>query len=73
MLNAAKAHARFAVAGLRPPFSAARRRPAQPEPSKTVKQRGALHCGVGEGLFGFSEQDSRGEWSTSTSTSVARS
>lgn len=29
----------------------------------TVKQRGQLQCGVSEGLFGFSEKDSQGQWS----------
>src|SRR5688500_3379913 len=28
-----------------------------------VKQRGILQCGVSEGLFGFSEQNPKGEWS----------
>ena len=28
-----------------------------------VKQRGLVQCGVSEGLFGFSEQNSQGEWS----------
>ena len=49
--------------GLRPPFSAARRSPAAAGTLETVRQRGALQCGVSEGLFGFSEQNSQGEWS----------
>ena len=30
---------------------------------EAVKQRGAVQCGVSEGLFGFSEQNYQGEWS----------
>jgi general L-amino acid transport system substrate-binding protein len=30
---------------------------------EAVKQRGVLQCGVSEGLFGFSEQNAKGEWS----------
>ena len=30
---------------------------------EAVKQRGAVQCGVSEGLFGFSEQNHQGEWS----------
>src|SRR5512136_1158156 len=29
---------------------------------KTVKDRGALNCGVSEGLYGFSARDSNGNW-----------
>jgi general L-amino acid transport system substrate-binding protein len=29
----------------------------------TVKQRGAVQCGVSEGLYGFSEKNGQGEWS----------
>jgi general L-amino acid transport system substrate-binding protein len=28
----------------------------------TVKQRGSLHCGVSEGVAGFSEKDAQGNW-----------
>ena len=31
--------------------------------SKTVKQRGALICGVSQGLAGFSIKDDKGDWS----------
>ena len=30
---------------------------------KTVKDRGALNCGVSEGLYGFSARDDKGNWS----------
>jgi general L-amino acid transport system substrate-binding protein len=30
---------------------------------KTVKDRGALNCGVSEGLYGFSARDDKGDWS----------
>lgn len=30
---------------------------------ETVKQRGVVHCGVSEGLYGFSERNGQGEWS----------
>jgi general L-amino acid transport system substrate-binding protein len=30
---------------------------------ETVKQRGAVVCGVSEGLYGFSERNGQGEWS----------
>ena len=30
---------------------------------KTVKERGALNCGVSEGLYGFSARDEKGNWS----------
>ena len=30
---------------------------------KTVKDRGALNCGVSEGLYGFSARDANGNWS----------
>ena len=38
---------------------------AQAQTLKTVKERGALVCGVSEGLFGFSAKDAKGEWSGS--------
>jgi len=30
---------------------------------KAVKDRGALNCGVSEGLYGFSARDNSGNWS----------
>ena len=30
---------------------------------KAVKDRGTLHCGVSEGLYGFSAPDDKGDWS----------
>src|SRR5512143_637314 len=29
---------------------------------KAIKDRGALNCGVSEGLYGFSARDSNGNW-----------
>jgi general L-amino acid transport system substrate-binding protein len=63
MLNAAKAHARIAVAGLAAAILCGSAVAAAAGTLETVRQRGAVHCGVSEGLFGFSEQNSRGEWS----------
>ena len=63
MLNAAKAHARFAVAGLAAALLCGSAVAAAAGTLETVRQRGAVQCGVSEGLFGFSEQNSRGEWS----------
>jgi general L-amino acid transport system substrate-binding protein len=37
--------------------------PAAAQTLKTVKERGTLNCGVGQGLLGFSSQDEKGEWS----------
>jgi len=36
---------------------------AQAQTLKAVKDRGALVCGVSEGLLGFSAKDAKGEWS----------
>ena len=36
--------------------------PAQAQTLKTVKDRGALRCGVSQGLPGFSSPDDRGRW-----------
>lgn len=36
--------------------------PAHAQTLKTVKERGTLNCGVGQGLLGFSSQDEKGEW-----------
>jgi general L-amino acid transport system substrate-binding protein len=36
---------------------------AQAQTLKAVKERGALVCGVSEGLLGFSAKDAKGEWS----------
>ncbi len=38
-------------------------RAAQAQTLKTAKERGALVCGVSEGLPGFSAKDAKGEWS----------
>jgi len=35
---------------------------ARSQTLKAVKERGALNCGVGQGLLGFSSQDDRGNW-----------
>jgi general L-amino acid transport system substrate-binding protein len=37
--------------------------PASAATLEKVKQRGALECGVSEGLYGFSEKDAQGRWS----------
>jgi general L-amino acid transport system substrate-binding protein len=37
--------------------------PASAGTLDTVKQRGVVQCGVSEGLYGFSERNSQGEWS----------
>ncbi len=37
--------------------------PAAASTLATVKQRGVLHCGVSEGLNGFSAKDAQGAWS----------
>jgi general L-amino acid transport system substrate-binding protein len=36
---------------------------AEAQTLKTVKDRGALNCGVSEGLYGFSARDDKGNWS----------
>src|SRR6478752_6246875 len=37
--------------------------PANAQVLKAVKDRGALNCGVSEGLYGFSARDKDGNWS----------
>jgi len=37
--------------------------PANAQTLKAVKDRGALSCGVSEGLYGFSARDKDGNWS----------
>src|SRR5215208_3935281 len=37
--------------------------PANAQMLKAVKDRGALNCGVSEGLYGFSAPDDKGNWS----------
>ena len=63
MLTTAKAHARCAVAGLAAAIFCGATVAAAAGTLETVRQRGGVQCGVSEGLFGFSEQNSRGEWS----------
>ena len=36
--------------------------PAQAQTLKSVKERGTLNCGVGQGLLGFSSRDDQGSW-----------
>jgi general L-amino acid transport system substrate-binding protein len=36
--------------------------PVRAQTLKTVKERGTLNCGVGQGLLGFSSQDDKSEW-----------
>lgn len=37
--------------------------PAAAQTLKAVKDRGAVNCGVSEGLYGFSSRNDKGEWS----------
>ena len=37
--------------------------PANAQTLKAVKDRGAVNCGVSEGLYGFSSRDDKGNWS----------
>src|ERR1700733_6723026 len=43
-------------------FGAAGAASAQTKTLDTVKQRGALSCGVNTGLAGFSQPDDKGNW-----------
>jgi general L-amino acid transport system substrate-binding protein len=63
MSNAVKAWTRSAVACMATVLLCVMTLPAAAGTLETVKQRGALQCGVSEGLFGFSVQHSPGEWS----------
>jgi general L-amino acid transport system substrate-binding protein len=63
MWNAAKAYASTVAASLSAALLLAALAPAKAGTLETVRQRGSVQCGVSEGLFGFSEQDSQGEWS----------
>ncbi|MGB7835155.1 MAG: amino acid ABC transporter substrate-binding protein, partial [Xanthobacteraceae bacterium] len=36
---------------------------AQAQTLKAIKDRGALNCGVSQGLYGFSIADDKGNWS----------
>lgn len=63
MSNAARARARFAFTSFLPLLFCAAALPATAGTLETVRQRGVLHCGVSEGLFGFSERNGQGEWS----------
>src|SRR5215211_9080156 len=61
MSTAAKIPARLVLACLTLVFAVVS--PAGAATLDTVRQRGVLQCGVSEGLLGFSEQNSQGEWS----------
>jgi general L-amino acid transport system substrate-binding protein len=63
MWNATKAYAPTVLACISIALCLGSIAPAGAGTLETVKQRGALQCGVSEGLFGFSEQNSQGEWS----------
>src|SRR3954447_25186336 len=63
MLNAARAYARYAFAGLSAVMLCASAAPGMAGTLDAVRQRRVLQCGVSEGLFGFSEHNGEGEWS----------
>ena len=63
MLNAARAYARYAFAGLAALVLCASATPGMAGTLDAVRQRGVLRCGVSEGLFGSSERNAQGEWS----------
>jgi general L-amino acid transport system substrate-binding protein len=63
MLDAVIAFARTAVAGSVTALLCTLALPTHAGTLDTVKQRGAVQCGVSEGLYGFSERTSQGEWS----------
>jgi general L-amino acid transport system substrate-binding protein len=63
MWSAAKAYAPSVVAWIATALLLASGAPVAAGTLETVKQRGAVQCGVSEGLFGFSEQNGQGEWS----------
>jgi general L-amino acid transport system substrate-binding protein len=63
MFNTAKALTRTALAGIAATLMGMLVLPAHAGTLDTVKQRGVVQCGVSEGLYGFSERNSQGEWS----------
>jgi general L-amino acid transport system substrate-binding protein len=63
MSSAAKANARFAFACLLSALFCASVSSVSAGTLEDIKQRGVVRCGVSEGLFGFSEKSSQGEWS----------
>src|SRR5918994_3346140 len=63
MLDAVKALTRIALAGSVTALLCTLALPARAGTLDTVKQRGAVQCGVSEGLYGFSDKNSQGEWS----------
>src|SRR5918994_1082054 len=63
MLDAVKALTRIALAGSVTALLCTLAFPASAGTLDTVKQRGAVQCGVSEGLYGFSEKNTQGEWS----------
>jgi general L-amino acid transport system substrate-binding protein len=63
MLDAVKALTRTTLTGSATALLWTLAFPASAGTLDTVKQRGAVQCGVSEGLYGFSEQNSQGEWS----------
>ena len=63
MLDAVKALTRITLAGSVTAILCTPALPARAGTLDTVKQRGALQCGVSEGLYGFSDRNGQGEWS----------
>ena len=63
MWTVAKAFVPSAAAGMAAALLLASAAPAAAGTLETVRQRGTVQCGVSEGLYGFSEQNGRGEWS----------
>ncbi|WP_147022600.1 amino acid ABC transporter substrate-binding protein [Microvirga aerophila] len=59
----AKALIRAAFAGTATALLCAIALPAFAGTLESVNQRGVVQCGVSEGLYGFSERNSQGEWS----------
>ena len=62
MLKAVIVDLRYAFVGIAASAVSAFAFSAEAGTLELVKQRGVLHCGVSEGLFGFSEQNAQGQW-----------
>ena len=62
MLKEIVVHLRYVFVGIAASAVCAFAVSAEAGTLEMVKQRGVLHCGVSEGLFGFSEQNAQGQW-----------
>jgi general L-amino acid transport system substrate-binding protein len=62
MLKAVIVQLRYAFVGIAASAVCAFAISAEAGTLEMIKQRGVLHCGVSEGLFGFSEQNAQGQW-----------